>query len=390
MPVSPTLLQLILLAIAAHIALAGARITTSLYAISLHASELTIGSLVALFALLPAAFAVAAGRWMDRIGFVKPVTLGCVVMMIGCVLPAAFPSLASGYACAVLTGSGFMVTQVAAQHTVGTMSSLQNRSLNYSWLALGYSISGFTGPVTAGFVIDHLGHRASYLVFLGFAAVTLLLIVIGPLRRLQIHRGERSADAVRRGMFDLLREPRMRGIYFVSTLLSAAWDLFTFVLPIHASRLGFSASTIGLILGCFSIATFSVRLAMPWISRRHGEWQVLVAALLLSVLCYAVFPLMRHVATITAVATLLGLAVGASQPNMLALLHHAAPSGRAAEAVGVRVTIGNACQVLLPLIFGGAGASLGLSPVFWTMGALIGAGVPIAWRNAAQQRKDAP
>jgi hypothetical protein len=81
------------------------------------------------------------------------------------------------------------------------------------------------------------------------------------------------------------------------------------------------------------------------------------------------------------IAAILGLAVGSSQPNMLALLHHAAPAGRAAEAVGVRVTIGNACQVVLPLAFGGAGAALGLPAVFWAMSAMIGAGVPLAWRK---------
>jgi hypothetical protein len=70
---------------------------------------------------------------------------------------------------------------------------------------------------------------------------------------------------------------------------------------------------------------------------------------------------------------------------MLALLHHSAPPGRAGEAVGIRITIGNACQVLLPLAFGGAGATLGLSAVFWGMGAMIGAGVPIAWRKALEK-----
>ena len=174
----------------------------------------------------------------------------------------------------------------------------------------------------------------------------------------------------------------MRQIYVVGTLLSSAWDMFTFVLPIHASHLGFSASSIGLILGAFAAATFTVRLAMPWISRSWSEWHVLAGALLVAVACYATFQLTQQAFTMTTVAVILGLTVGSAQPNMLALLHHTSPPGRAAEAVGMRVTIGNACQVLLPLAFGGAGAALGLSVIFWGMGAVIGSGVPSAWRQA--------
>jgi hypothetical protein len=37
--------------------------------------------------------------------------------------------------------------------------------------------------------------------------------------------------------------------------------------------------------------------------------------------------------------------------------------------------------VFLPLAFGGAGAALGLTVVFWGMTAMIGAGLPIAWRK---------
>jgi len=56
--------------------------------------------------------------------------------------------------------------------------------------------------------------------------------------------------------------------------------------------------------------------------------------------------------------------------------------------VGMRVMIGNACQVLLPLAFGGAGAALGMKAVFWSMGMLIGAGIPLALRKAEASRDD--
>lgn len=383
---SVPLLHLILVALTAHIALASSRITTSLYALSMHASEFTVGILIALFSLFPMLCAVPAGRLIDRVGIIRPMIAGSIAMALGCTLPGFVGGLPVLYLATILIGTGFMVIQVAAQHTVGAMSTAEKRAANYSWLALGFSISGFTGPVLAGVIIDDAPYHAAYLVFACVAAGALALAMFGRLAEIRAHEPVEQNSTC--NALDLLRHAEMRHIYIVGTLLSSAWDLFTFVLPIHGARSGFAASTIGLILGCFSAATFMVRLAMPLIARRLTEWQVLAGALVLAALCYAVFPFMRHPLSLMVVAAILGLAVGSSQPNMLALLHHAAPAGRTGEAVGIRVTIGNACQVFLPLAFGGAGATLGLTAVFWGMTAMIGAGVPIAWRKTGSAKAE--
>ena len=352
----------------------------------MHASEFTVGILIALFSLFPMLCAVPAGRLIDRVGIIRPLIAGSIAMALGCTLPGFVGGLPVLYLATILIGTGFMVIQVAAQHTVGAMSTAEKRAANYSWLALGFSISGFTGPVLAGVIIDDAPYHAVYLVFACVASGALALAVFGQLAEIRAHEPvEQNSTG---NVLDLLRHAEMRHIYIVGTLLSSAWDLFTFVLPIHGARSGFAASTIGLILGCFSAATFMVRLAMPLIARRLTEWQILAGALVLAALCYAVFPFMRHPLSLMVVAAILGLAVGSSQPNMLALLHHAAPAGRTGEAVGIRVTIGNACQVFLPLAFGGAGATLGLTAVFWGMTAMIGAGVPIAWRKTGSGKAE--
>lgn len=377
------LLQLILVSLMAHLALAGSRITTSLYALSLHASEFTVGSLIALFSLLPMLCAVPMGRLVDRVGIIRPMLAGAMAMMIGCVLPGLVGGLAVLYLATMLIGTGFMVVQVASQHTVGAMSTAETRAANFSWLALGFSISGFSGPVLAGLIIDHAHHRAAYLAFGLCAAGALALIACGRLKHICLDAPSETEKTG--GALDLLRDVEMRHIFIIGMLLSSAWDLFTFVLPIHGTRSGFPASTIGFILGCFSAATFIVRLAMPWISRHLSEWQVLTSALILAALCYGLFPLMQQPLSLMIVAAILGVAVGSSQSNMLALLHHTAPAGRAGEAVGIRITMTNACQVSLPLAFGAAGAVLGMSAVFWSVGAMIGAGIPLAWRKSSRR-----
>ena len=63
-------------------------------------------------------------------------------------------------------------------------------------------------------------------------------------------RGRRQAHAA----WNLLREPGMKRLLFVNWLLSTCWDVHTFAVPVLGHERGFSASTIGLILGTFTLA----------------------------------------------------------------------------------------------------------------------------------------
>jgi MFS family permease len=166
----------------------------------------------------------------------------------------------------------------------------------------------------------------------------------------------------------------MRRVFVVSALLSMAWDLFTFVMPIHGSRLGFPASTIGLILGAFAASVFAVRLVLPLLVHRLSEWTMLIGATAVTAAALAAIPLVQDVRLLMAIAFVLGLGLGGAQPMIMALLYDTAPPGRGGEAVGVRTLLLNVSQTGIPLLFGALGAALGMTPVFWTMAAALVAG----------------
>ena len=86
----------------------------------------------------------------------------------------------------------------------------------------------------------------------------------------------------------------LRRLLLVNWLLSASWDVHTFVVPILGHERGFSASAIGAILGVFALAVAVVRLLIPLLAHRLREAQRAA-----SVRCsapaavFAVYPLMR-------------------------------------------------------------------------------------------------
>ena len=335
--------------------------------------------MMSLFAALPMLLGVPAGRLVDRIGLRVPLVLSATVIAASISLPAILPGIASLYVAAAGVGTAFMLFHIAVQHAVGHGSSVQDRKINFGWLALAFSVSNFVGPTVAGLSIDFLGHRATFFIMTGLSLAALLLIVS---RR---DRFSHTPDAPPKprggGTLDLLRAPELRRVFLMTGILGSAWDLFVFAIPIYGTAIGLSASTIGLILSAFAAATFIVRTALPWLSRRVREWAMITATSVIACIAYILFPLVTTVPLLAAIAFLLGLGLGATQPSIMALLYSHAPEGRAAEAVGVRAVVLNASHTVLPLAFGGVGAALGMMPVFWSMAGLLAVGGVIAERR---------
>ena len=364
-----TLAALILLGIANHSVLAGSRVIVSLDALSMGASPFTVGVLMSLYALLPMLLSVSAGRVSDRIGARWPMRIGSALIAAGAILPIAFPGFPALFASAPLVGVGFMAFQVAAQSATGEVGGAKARARNFSLLSIGFSISGFIGPLVAGFAIDHFGFRAAFAVF---ALVPLIPITVLSGRRFALPaKAAHVGTAHHGGVLALLRHRTLRRVFAVNALLSMSWDLHSIFVPIYGERIGLSAFEIGLLLSSFAAATFVVRLWMGRIARRLTEHQVLTGALLLAGAVYLVYPLSTSVLGLLALSFTLGLGLGSSQPMVLSLLHTHAPPGRVGEAAGVRLSLVNMMSVGVPLALGAVGASIGIGPVFWSVGTCL-------------------
>ena len=151
--------------------------------------------------------------------------------------------------------------------------------------------------------------------------------------------------------------------------------------PVQGARIGLSAANIGAIMGTFGVATFVVRLGMPWLSRRLSEWQTLTLALGVTAFVYLVFPLLTALPVLLALAFVLGLGLGSAQPMVMSLIHRVAPAGRTGEAVGVRTGLLNTSQVFMPLLFGAFSTAAGTVPAFWILAMILAAGGVFAGKS---------
>ena len=360
---------LVFLTILTHLSFAGFRVVLALMAIHQEASPFTVGVVMSLLTVVALLFAVRWGRWVDRIGARAPMLAGVSAIFAAMALTWAVPRLETLFIASPLAGSGFFLFHIAAGQSAAMIGRPEDRVKHFSLLALGFSTSGFLGPVLAGFAIDGIGHANA---MLALSAGALVNVVVLAARKPDAPRHAlAAAQEGKRRISDLLRIPGFRLVFIVSGTLSMTWDLFAFVIPIHGSQLGLSASTIGIILGAFGAAVFVVRLALPLFAHRMDEWRMLIAAMLLSGATLLVFPLVEGVPLLLALSFVLGIGLGGTQPFLMALLYAKAPEGRGAEVLSVRTWIINFCQTSVPLASGALGAALGMLPVFWAMGAAL-------------------
>jgi MFS family permease len=273
-----TLPKIIAFMVLGHLSFVATRMTGSLYALAHKASTFTVGVLMALFALVPMLVAVQAGRWLDAVGSRRPLLIGYLMILAGTLLPVLFPfsvaDIAPLLVAAPLVGTGMMLIQMTTQNLVGERTDPAHRASAFAWLALGPSTSGFIGPIINGYLIDHFNHRIALMMF--------SLLTVGALFFLRqqwplLDAGQRqSARPAPAPVFDLLRFGEIRLVLIVTGVISAAWDLQTLMMPIHGTAIGLSATEVGIVLGSFSVATFTIRLAMHRLTRSLGEWGVLI------------------------------------------------------------------------------------------------------------------
>lgn len=381
---TPELIRLIIGQVFVHATMTGMRLAAPLLALRAGHSPGAVGFLLSLFALTQVFLALPAGRYTDRHGFKRPMLAAIATAASGALIAVAVPAFWGLCVAALLTGGATGVSIVALQRYAGRQAHEANelRAI-FSWLSLGPAVANFMGPFLAGLVIDHAtGEAGDQLSFrIAFAVLALL-----PLLSWLCVRGTRSealAPPQEGGQphhaWDLLRQKNFRWLLIVNWMVSSCWDAHTFVVPLLGHEKGLAASEIGMVLGVFAIAAALIRLLLPVLSRYCKEMTVVVAAMVVTSLGFALYPLMGSVWTMALCSVVLGAALGSVQPMAMSMLHQLTPEDRHGEAVGLRLMLINGSSVVMPLLFGSAGAAIGVGGVFWVMGALIGSGSRLAW-----------
>jgi MFS family permease len=364
-----------------HSAMTGLRMAAPLDALEQGASAWRVGLLMGLFAAAAVVLSLAAGRMADRHGYHRPLRLAVGLTVAGLLLAALSTRGSGGWrfallaAAAVVSGAGANLGLIVVQRTGGRLArSAVERVRVFSWLGIAPSFANVVGPIAAGVLIDRVGFGATYV-----GLLVLPLASVWAARNVP-EQPRPSVTPSARPAWELLRRPGLTRLLAINWLLSTGWDVHTFAVPILGHARGFSATTIGLVLGSFTAAVTGVRIVIPLLADRLRETTVLRTAMLTAAAVFALYPLASVPLAMAACAVALGVVLGAVQPMMMSLLHQVTPDDRHGEALALRSMTINAASSVMPLLYGAAGAAIGAAALFWVVGTAIGVGSTLVRR----------
>ena len=364
-----------------HAAMAGLRMAAPLQALREGYSAWSVGLLLALFAAAPVLTAIHAGRLADRLGYHRPVRASALLTIAGGVLAVASTFLTGplhfGLLClaAMAMGTGTNTGMLVIQRTAGLAATDSTERVRvFSWLGVAPSFANVVGPVAAGFLIDAFGFGAAY----GLLMLLPLATLVSARQVPRLAPAGVRPPVAGRTAWDLLGTPGFKRLLCVNWLLSMCWDVHIFAVPVLGHERGFNASTIGLILGAFTLSVTLVRLVIPLLAHRLSELRVLRSAMLGTGLVFALYPLAPSPWLMGLCAALLGITLGCVQPMVMSMLHQLTPDQRHGEALALRSLVMNLSSTAMPLVFGAAGALTGAALLFWAVGAAVGSGSWVA------------
>jgi MFS family permease len=371
------LLALIIGQLGMHSAMAGLRLAAPLLLLRDGQSAWTVGLVLALFAAAPVLLALPAGRLADRLGYHRPVYLAVALTVTGCLLAVA-STFASGAqhlallcAAAAATGAGTNIGMLTIQRTAGVAARDSTERVRiFSWLGVAPSFSNVIGPVATGLMIDGYGFRAAFALLLLMPVATLLSARFVP----RLATAGAAPRVAGRRAWTLLHAPGLARLLVVNWLLSMCWDVHTFAVPVLGHERGFSASTIGLILGSFTLSVTGVRLLIPALAHRLREVTVVRLAMAGTAIVFVAYPLAPNAWVMGGLALLLGVTLGCVAPMVMSMLHQLTPDNRHGESLAFRSMAMNLSSTLMPLLFGATGTLVGAAALFWVVGSAVGAG----------------
>ena len=352
----------ILLSMSIHGCYIGSKVVVSLYALHLGSTQAAVGVLAALYAVVPLVLGVYTGRLADARGMRLPLMIGAVTTAVAMLTGFIWRDIAGLAAVSILMGAGFVFFNVSIQTMPGAIGRPEHRTRNFAWLAIGYSMSNLIGPVFAGLSIDHAGHA---LTFLFFAFLPLIPIAILSFKSDLVRMPAAKAAGPKGSPIELLRDPTLRRLTIISGLSVASSELFVFYVPVYSHQLALSATTTGTILGAYALAVLLTRFMLGPLTRRLRPDQIMFSFLLVAACAFAMFPLFENVYALMAVAFVIGIGVGCTQPLLMSTSFDKSPPGRTGEVTGLRLTANNIARIVMPLLAGALGTALGASPVFW-------------------------
>ncbi len=365
-----------------------------LWALELGAGPLLIGLIISSRQILVVTLSIHGGALQDRIG---PRRVIMVLGLAGAAVVGLIPVFAFVWAAIILqmlSGFAESTNWIGAQALVGRL--LRGQPVYVGRLTAAARVGGFIGPVLTGLAWEHLGPGAAF----GFVALWIVFGVAAawflpdqdagapdtgapaasatdtgaPGDAPEPPRPSRAHDVMPRlsdykTAFRLLLLPAVALVIMATVMRQAGTGIQSSFYGVWLTEIGFSAGTIGFLIGFSSaVAAGSALTVGPWTRRFADHWLLLVM-IAIAIVAIAITPMLGTLWLLIAAIAVRGFAQGLNLPVMMSILARAVGPELQGRVAALRITFNRLGGALVPLAMGALAEVIGLDHAFYVVGA---------------------
>jgi predicted MFS family arabinose efflux permease len=303
------------------------------------------------------------------------------VGMIGALTPLMYPALPwlwAAFALQLVSGLSSSFGWMGAQAQVG---QLMRGSPTYAGrMSFALRVTQVGGPPLAGLCWDLAGPWGGF-AFLAawgicqFAAILALPRPAQPENTVPSRAKwcdvlPRLADYI--AAFRLVAIPAIALIVMLTVLRISGNAIHFSFYVVYLREIGFTGTTIGLLVGSASVFGFAGALSVAPLARRFAPHWLLAGLVAAGIALVCITPLLGGIfMALLAVAATRGWVMGLSQPLMISMLAQAAGQGDQGKAVGLRTTANRLASSTIPILMGAVVELVGIENGFYVFGAIL-------------------
>ena len=350
-------------------------------AVELEASLFMVGVIIASRQILAVTMSIHGGALLDRFG---PRRVIVVLGIAGAVATAAIPFLPFVWPTILLQiVIGFCETTnwIGVQSAVGTL--MKGQAVYAGRMTAAARAGGFFGPLLVGISYETGGPVGGVLVFGAWA----LCGAVGACFLPRHGTGSVSATdapapvpkSASRAMlpslsdyretFRLLVLPAIALVIMATFLRQTGSGIQASFYSVWLKDIGYTAGTIGLLIGIGNIVSAVSALSIGPLTRRIADYWLLIVTVGLAVVGVAATPLFDGLVFLTCAIAVRGIGQGLNLPLMISIASRAVAPRLQGRVAALRISFNRLGSALFPVVMGAIAELIGLANAFFAIGA---------------------
>lgn len=344
-----------------------------IYAKQIGATGVVIGFSVAAYWISRIVMEIPSGFVSQRFGYYRSMAVGLGLNVVGTALSAYAVNPIQFVLARALMGIGAPLFFAVATTFVLNLFDAERRG-GAMGIFQGIEFAGtIVGSTFSGYVVSVFDFRLSFLFSAGLILIALILVFVPPHVRSESVRMTASSSLSLSAMREVFWNRRL---LIVSSATFAEFIMSTGILmtvfPLYASEgLGFSLTSIGLLMGSRSVGFVVAMFSMGAISDRVGRKPVLLFGVGATAVLIAVLNFVSSFVGLVAAFFLLGITTGAIWIVCPVLAAEAVEPHQRGAAIGTYRTFFDLGSILGPIVMSAVMEGYGIAPCFYLASALL-------------------